>query len=168
MHTLVSKKPIIRTVIVDVALIVILCITPTLSHLTGVSYHYFEPMRIALFMGLLLVNDRRNGYLLAVLLPVSSTFLSGMPTPPICLLMVIELVLNIFIFHQLTRATKSAFVGMLTGTIVSKIVFRVLKLVILSNGAHLATSMFANWQLQLVVSFALSLGFALLLGLKQK
>ena len=60
------------------------------------------------------------------------------------------------------------FVGMFIGIIVSKIVFRVLKLVILNNGTHLAASLFAYWQLQLVVSFGLSLGFALLLELKKK
>lgn len=168
MESIASVKPIVRTVIIDAALILLLCLTPAISHFTGISYHYFEPMRIALFVGLLMVNDKRNGYLLAVLLPVSSMIISGMPIPPICALMVLELILNVFIYHLLTRVTKSAFVGMLTGIIVSKAVFRVLKWAILANGSYFATVVFANWQIQLIVSLALAIGFALLLSLKKR
>ena len=163
MDSIASVKPIVRTVIIDAALILLLCITPAISHFTGISYHYFEPMRIALFVGLLLVNDKRNGYFLAALLPVSSMIISGMPTPPICALMVLELILHVFLYHVLTRTTKSAFVGMLTGIIVSKAVFRVLKWAILGHGSYFATAVFANWQIQLIVSVVLAIGFALLL-----
>ena len=60
------------------------------------------------------------------------------------------------------------FVGMLTGVIVSKAVFRVLKWAILANGSNFATVVFANWQIQLIVSLALAIGFALLLSLKKR
>jgi hypothetical protein len=168
MKTLSSVNPIVRTVIIDAVLLVLLFLTPAITHYLGVSYHYFEPMRVALFLGLLMVNDKRNGYLLAALLPVSSMIVSGMPIPPICALMVIELMLNVFLFHLLTKVTKSAFVGMFAGILVSKIVFRLLKCLVVTNGALQASVVLANWQLQLIMSFALVVGFALLLRLKVK
>lgn len=168
MDAISSVKAILRTVLIDAALILLLCITPAISHFSGLSYHYIEPMRIALFLGLLMVEDKRNGYLLAVLLPVSSMIISGMPIPPVCALMVLELILNIFIYHLLTRVTKSAFVGMFTGIIVSKALFRVLKWAMLINGSYITSVLFANWQIQLIVSVALTIGFTLLLGIKRK
>ena len=76
MKTLSSVNPIVRTVIIDAVLLVLLFLTPAITHYLGVSYHYFEPMRVALFLGLLMVNDKRNGYLLAALLPVSARIVS--------------------------------------------------------------------------------------------
>lgn len=158
----------LRTVIIDAALIVLLCLTPALSHFFGVSYHYFEPMRIALFAGLLLVDDKRNGYLLAALLPVASMLISGMPTPPICALMVLELILNVFIFHLITKVSKSAFVGMLTGIVLSKVVFRLLKWGVISQGMMQTSELIANWQLQLIVAVVFATVFTIILRLKQK
>lgn len=158
----------LRTALIDAALIVLLCLTPALSHFFGVSYHYFEPMRIALFAGLLLVDDKRNGYLLAALLPVASMLISGMPTPPTCALMVLELLLNVFLFHVITRVSKSAFVSMLTGIVVSKVVFRLLKWGVISQGMMQTSELIANWQVQLVVAVVFAAVFALILRLKQK
>ena len=168
MQTSSLVKSHLRTVIIDAALIVLLCLTPALSHFIGVSYHYFEPMRIALFAGLLLVDDKRNGYLLAALLPVASMLISGMPTPPICALMVLELMLNVFIFHLITKVSKSAFVGMLTGIVLSKVVFRLLKWGVISQGMMQTSELIANWQVQLVVAVVFAAVFALVLRLKQK
>ena len=168
MQTSSLVKSHLRTVIIDAALIVLLCLTPALSHFFGVSYHYFEPMRIALFAGLLLVDDKRNGYLLAALLPVASMLISGMPTPPICALMVLELMLNVFIFHLITKVSKSAFVGMLTGIVLSKVVFRLLKWGVISQGMMQTSELIANWQVQLVVAVVFAAVFALVLRLKQK
>lgn len=168
MQTSSLVKSHLRTVIIDAALIVLLCLTPALSHLIGVSYHYFEPMRIALFAGLLLVDDKRNGYLLAALLPVASMLISGMPTPPICALMVLELLLNVFLFHVITKVSKSAFVGMLTGIVVSKVVFRLLKWGVISQGMMQTSELIADWQLQLIVAVVFAAVFALILRLRQK
>jgi len=57
---------------------------------------------------------------------------------------------------------------MFTGILVSKVVFRLLKCLVMTNGAIQASIVLANWQLQLIMSFALAVGFALLLRLKVK
>ena len=168
MQTSSLVKSHLRTVIIDAALIVLLCITPAISHFFGISYHYFEPMRIALFAGLLMVDDKRNGYLLAALLPVASMLISGMPTPAICALMVLELMLNVLIFHLITKVTKSAFVGMLTGIVLSKVVFRLLKWGVISQGMMQTSELIANWQVQLIVAVIFAAVFAIVLRLKQK
>lgn len=115
-----------------------------------------------------MVDDKRNGYLLAALLPVASMLISGMPTPPICALMVLELMLNVFLFHVITKVSKSAFVGMLTGIVVSKVVFRLLKWGVISQGMMQTSDLIADWQLQLIVAVVFAAVFALILRLKQK
>lgn len=168
MQTTSSVKICIRTVIIDIVLISLLCMTPAVAHLVGISYHYFEPMRIALFMGLLLVDDRKNGYLLAAILPISTMILSGMPTPTICALMVLELMLNIYLFHLVSSLTRSAFWGMFIGVIVSKVVYRLMKWSALSNEMFQASALIENWQLQLIMSVVLSVGFVVIYKLKQR
>ncbi len=158
----------VNTLIVDAVIIALFCITPAIMHLFGLSYHYFEPMRIALFAGMLIVGNHQNSYLLAAVLPISSMILSGMPTPIICALMVVELLLNVKLFYWLTKLGKNAIVGMLVSIIVSKVVFRLLKCLCVSGIAFNTANLMANWQSQLIMSIVLACGFGLLLKLTEK
>ena len=158
----------VNTLIVDAVIIALFCITPAIMHLFGLSYHYFEPMRIALFAGMLIVGNHQNSYLLAAVLPISSMILSGMPTPIICALMVVELLLNVKLFYWLTKLGKNAIAGMLVSIIVSKVVFRLLKCLFVSSIAFNSANLMANWQSQLIMSIVLACGFGLLLKLTEK
>ncbi len=158
----------VNTLIVDAVIIALFCITPAIMHLFGLSYHYFEPMRIALFAGMLIVGNHQNSYLLAAVLPISSMILSGMPTPIICALMVVELLLNVKLFYWLTKLGKNAIAGMLVSIIVSKVVFRLLKCLCVSGIAFNSANLMANWQSQLIMSIVLACGFGLLLKLTEK
>ena len=158
----------VNTLIVDAVIIALFCVTPAIMHLFGLSYHYFEPMRIALFAGMLIVGNHQNSYLLAAVLPISSMILSGMPTPIICALMVVELLLNVKLFYWLTKLGKNAIAGMLVSIIVSKVVFRLLKCLCVSGIAFNSANLMANWQSQLIMSIVLACGFGLLLKLTEK
>ncbi len=168
MQTKSSERVSINTIIVDAVIIALFCITPAITHLIGLSYHYLEPMRIALFAGMLIVGDKKNSYVLAALLPISSMLLSGMPTPVVCALMIVELILNVKIFYLLSHLGKSAIVGMFISIIVSKIVFRLLKCLFVGGIAFNSTSLMANWQLQLLMSIVLACVYGLLLKFKEK
>jgi len=158
----------VNTLIVDAVIIALFCVTPAIMHLFGLSYHYFEPMRIALFAGMLIVGNHKNSYLLAAVLPISSMILSGMPTPIICALMVVELLLNVKLFYWLTKLGKNAIAGMLVSIIVSKVVFRLLKCLCVSSIAFNSANLMANWQSQLIMSIVLACGFGLLLKINEK
>ena len=151
----------IRTILIDVIIVALLCVTPTVSHFTGFSFYYWEPMRIALFAGVLLVRDKRNGYMLAVLLPFSSMIISGMPIPAICALMIVELLLNLYLFHQISQCTN-IFVGMFAGILLSKAVFHLCKWGMMSIGLLPVEHIVVNWQIQVIVSLLLAVAFAFL------
>ena len=168
MQTKSSVSVSIKTLIADVVIIALFCVTPAIMHLFGLSYHYFEPMRVALFAGMLIVADKKNSYLLAAILPISSMILSGMPTPLICALMVVELMLNVMLFYLLTKPGKNAIAGMFISIIVSKVVFRLMKCLFVSGIAFNSANLLANWQSQLIMSIVLACAFGLLLKLTEK
>ena len=157
----------IRTILIDVIIVTLLCVTPMIFHFTGFSFYYLEPMRITLFVGVLLVRDKRNGYMLAVLLPFSSMIISGMPIPAICALMIVELLLNLYLFHQISKCTN-IFVGMFAGILLSKIVFHLCKWGIMIIGLLPVGHIFMNWQIQLIVSFLLAISFAFLSNVNKR
>lgn len=154
------SKSSIRTILIDVIIVTLLCVTPTVSHFTGFSFYYWEPMRIALFAGVLLVRDKRNGYMLAVLLPFSSMIISGMPIPAICALMIVELLFNLFLFHHISQCTNNVFVGMFAGILFSKVVFHLCKWGMMILGLLPVGHIIMNWQIQLIVSVLLAVVFA--------
>ncbi len=80
-----------RVALIDLSLLAAGCLIPTLSHLTALPLYKFSPMVWVMAAGLFLVRDRRNAYLLAVLLPVVSMVAVGMPVPLKCLSMAAEL-----------------------------------------------------------------------------
>ena len=168
MQTKSSVSVRINTILIDVVIIALFCVTPAIMHLFGLSYHYFEPMRVALFAGMLIVADKKNSYLLAAILPISSMILSGMPTPLICALMVVELMLNVMLFYLLTKPGKNAIAGMFISIIVSKVVFRLMKCLFVSSIAFNSANLLANWQSQLIMSIVLACAFGLLMKLTEK
>ena len=82
--------------------------------------------------------------------------------------MVLELMLNIYLFHLVSSLTRSAFWGMFIGVIVSKVVYRLMKWSVLSNEMFQASALIENWQLQLIMSVVLSVGFVVIYKLKQR
>ena len=89
MNTLTCNKPaLLRTALVDITLLAVASLIPTLSHLTALPLYQLNPMMLVLLGGMLLVRGRANAILLAVLLPVVSMVAVGMPTPLKALCMV--------------------------------------------------------------------------------
>ena len=146
----------LKTIIVDVVLLGIMAFVPALSHLMGLPIRVIEPMRIALLAGMLLVNDHRNAYLLAVLLPLISTLTTGFPAGAKCCLMIVEMFANVALFGLFERKF-SVWTSMALSILVSKVVYYGLKALII-GGVVMTTP----WYTQLVVILALSLGYALI------
>lgn len=81
----------VRTLLVDALLLVAACLVPALSHLTALPLYHLNPMLLVLLTGMVLVQDRKNALLLAVLLPLVSMMAVGMPTPLKAVCMMAEL-----------------------------------------------------------------------------
>ena len=82
MNSISKTKGVARYVILDVAVVAVACLIPTVSHLTALPLYMLNPMLALLLAGMLLGRDWRNALVLAVLMPLVSCLVVGMPTAP--------------------------------------------------------------------------------------
>ena len=140
--TSVKVQSLWRIAAIVVLLLTLACLVPTVSHLLAWPLYYLNPMLLVLLAGMLLVRDRRNAYLLAVLLPVVSMLAVGMPTPLKAVCMVAEYASVVFVSGLLQR-WNDRFVGtlgaMLVAMLTGKAVYYLLKALILAPAVLVST-----------------------------
>ncbi|MFH1120340.1 MAG: hypothetical protein V1775_10985 [Bacteroidota bacterium] len=129
--TEVIKPLVIKSLIIDLAAILLIFFTPALSHLLGFPVYLVEPMRLMLILAMV-HSERRNAYLLALTLPLFSYAVSGHPLFYKMLLISMELTLNVWIFYFLNSKIKNVPVAMLTAIFMSKIAYYLLKAALIS------------------------------------
>lgn len=111
---------VIRTFLVDLFALGFILLMPGVSHLTGVPFYFIEPMRIMLVVALIFTS-RYNAYILALALPVFSFLVSGHPVPVKMLIIMVELVLNVWFFIFLFQKTRRPFMSLFSAIVISKI-----------------------------------------------
>ena len=165
--TTVKVKSFWRIAAIDLLLLAAACLIPTVSHLLAWPLYYLNPMLLVLLASMLLVSDRRNAYLMAVLLPVVSMLTVGMPTPLKALCMVAEYSAIVFVSGRL-QSWCGRFVGtigaMLVAMLCGKVVYYLLKALLLAPVVLVSTPV---W-LQLLVVVAAATVYAALLNRKPK
>lgn len=145
----------VRTIVVDALLLTTACLVPTLSHLFAFPLYHLNPMLLVLLAGMLLVPGKRNALLLALLLPLVSMMAVGMPTPLKALCMMAELSAVVLISG---RFSVQGFVPMLLAIIGGKVVYYLLKALLLAPAVLVSTPVLT----QLIVAVAAAMLFALL------
>ena len=151
-----KKESLVKVLLTDAVLLAVICLVPALSHVTAVALYQFNPMLLCLLAGMTLVNDRRNAFLLALLLPVVSMLLTGMPTPLKAICMVGELTTLVAIWGWAEKRMP-ALAAILVAMLSSKIVYYGLKALIISPVALVGTSL---W-LQTAMALAFAAAFVL-------
>ncbi|MBQ6238622.1 MAG: hypothetical protein IJK07_10455 [Bacteroidales bacterium] len=153
MNTTISKTTVaLHTVAIDVLLLTVACLIPAASHTFSLPIYQLNPMYFCLLAEMTLVCDRRNSVLLAILLPVVTMLVVGMPTPLKCICIVAELLTLVGIYTFLSRFMQR-FIAVLTAMLCSKVVFYLLKALLLSPAVLIGTSIWL--QLSTVLLYAL-------------
>lgn len=116
----VLQLPLFRTFLVDGFALAFLLLMPAASHLTGIPFYFIEPMRVMLVVALIFTS-RSNAYILALALPVFSFLVSGHPVPVKMLIIMGELVFNVWLFILLFHKTRKPFISMFSAIIICKI-----------------------------------------------
>ena len=96
------RKKILPASLLNVLGIGVIYFTPALSHLAGIPFYLFEPMRIFVILSLL-HSGRINSYALAIGLPLFSFFISSHPVLVKALLIAFELVVNVAAYYGLKK-----------------------------------------------------------------
>ncbi|MBQ9639494.1 MAG: hypothetical protein IJV22_08055 [Bacteroidales bacterium] len=168
--TLAISQSRLRTTLLDLLILEVMCLVPTFSHLLSIPLYQADPMRLLLLAGMLLVANRRNAYLLACALPLVSCLVSGMPTPTKVLIMVAELNVQVALFYQLRDLLSQRLsprrrlsqmgvtvLSLCAATVGAKLVYYGLKALILSPAVVVSTPL----GLQACMMLAAAVVFAL-------
>jgi hypothetical protein len=116
--------------IIDILAILSIYFIPTLSHLTEIPFYLFEPMRLFIILALLHSN-KLNTYILAVSLPLFSYAIASHPYFLKSLIMAVELVLNVYLFHLFIKQKMAVHLSVLFSIIVSKLMYYLLKFLLI-------------------------------------
>lgn len=150
-----------NVLLIDVVLLAVLYLLPSLSHLTALPLYRFEPMRIAILVALLFTH-RANAYFVAFTIPLASAIITGHPVPFKALLMGIELVILVAAYAWLVRLDRfPVFAALITAMLLSKVVYYAMKSLALSTGWLAGNLVSTPVQTQLV----LAVGTAVIFGL---
>jgi len=136
--------------------LVLVYLTPMLSHLLVLPFYYLEPMRIVVILSLI-YTGRFNSYILALTLPAFSYLVSGHPLFYKAGLMTGELLLNILIFDLLSNKMKNIFLITFSSIILSKMIYYSAKYILISYGLLSESFVSTPLIIQLFLSIILGL-----------
>ena len=139
-----KSNSIVRLAALDAVLLTLACLVPAASHLFAVPLYVANPMLALLLAALLLGRDWKNALVLAVLMPLASCLLTGMPAAPKMVCMVAELATVATLFGALSRRWK-VLPAVLVSVLAAKGVYYALKAVVLAPVVLVGT----EWWLQL-------------------
>jgi hypothetical protein len=144
-----------KTAILDVTALLIIYLTPAISHLFSFPVYLLEPMRIMLILAVV-HTSRKNAYLLALTLPLFSFLISSHPSIIKTMLITGELFLNIWLFFYLKEKVNNIFNAAFISIIISKLGYYSIKFLLIST-AVLSTELISTpLFLQLAVTIILS------------
>ncbi|RMD47895.1 MAG: hypothetical protein D6830_07970 [Ignavibacteria bacterium] len=105
-------------------------IIPVVSHLTALPFYYLEPMRIVVLFSLLNRN-KFSAFTFAITLPLFAAIVSGHPTLIKSLLIISELLLNIYVVDWLIKKKAAVWLSVSVGIVISKAVYYIVKYVMI-------------------------------------
>ncbi len=144
-----------RTFLIDSIALGFILLMPALSHVIGIPLYFIEPMRIMLVIALILTS-RYNAYIIAMVLPLFSFLVSGHPAPVKMLIIMSELILNVWLFIAFYKKTHNPFISMFTSVLLSKIFCYFMYWIVFSWAFVVDESQPIFLLMQLVVTMVLS------------
>lgn len=144
MMNMTKTKSVARLVGLDVALVAAACLIPAVSHVLAFPLYMLNPMLALLLAGMLLGRRWQNALLLAVLMPVVSCLMTGMPAAEKMVCMMAELATVATIFGWLERRW-SVLPAVLVSVLAAKGVYYAIKAVIVAPVVLVGT----EWWMQL-------------------
>ena len=139
-----KSQSIVRFAAFDAALLALACLIPAASHLLAVPLYKLNPMLALLLAGMLVGKDWRNALVLAVLMPLVSGLVTGMPAAPKMVCMMAELATVASLFAVLSRRW-AVWPAVMVSMLAAKGVYYALKALIIAPAVLVGT----EWWMQL-------------------
>lgn len=156
-QTRILQRKVGLTVVTDTALLILACLIPAASHVLAFPLYKLNPMLALLLASMLVGRDWRNGLLMAILLPLTSWLVVGMPSAAKVVCMAAELATVASLFGLLNKRW-SLLPSVLVAIIVGKGIYYLLKALLLPTVPLVGT----EWWLQAAVVLLWGGAFAVL------
>lgn len=128
----VYSKDFIKSSVFNLLGIAFIYFVPAISHLLALPVYFIEPMRLILILSIA-HTSKSNAFIIAASLPLFSFFISSHPVFLKSLLIMGELMLNVWLFFFLAEKLKNKFASMLISIALSKIFYYSIKLALLNS-----------------------------------
>lgn len=139
-----KTNSIVKFAVLDTVLVALACLVPAASHLFAVPLYMANPMLALLLAGMLIGKDWRNALVLAVLMPLVSCVLTGMPAAGKMVCMMAELATVATLFGWLSRRWQ-VLPAVLVSVLAAKVAYYALKAVVVAPVVLVGT----EWWMQL-------------------
>ncbi len=139
-----KTNSIVKFAVLDTVLVALACLVPAASHLFAVPLYMANPMLALLLAGMLIGEDWRNALVLAVIMPLVSCVLTGMPAAGKMVCMMAELATVATLFGWLSRRWQ-VLPAVLVSVLAAKVVYYALKAVVVAPVVLVGT----EWWMQL-------------------
>lgn len=139
-----KTNSIVKFAVLDTVMVALACLVPAASHLFAVPLYMANPMLALLLAGMLIGKDWRNALVLAVLMPLVSCVLTGMPAAGKMVCMMAELATVATLFGWLSRRWQ-VLPAVLVSVLAAKVVYYALKAVVVAPVVLVGT----EWWMQL-------------------
>ncbi|MBP5527134.1 MAG: hypothetical protein J6X79_01625 [Bacteroidales bacterium] len=133
-----------RLAALDAVLLTLACLVPAASHLLALPLYMLNPMLALLLAAIVVGRDWRNALLVAVLLPLVSSLLTGMPAAPKMVCMMAELATVAGLFHVFSRRW-AVVPAVFTAVVAGKVVYYAFKALVIAPAVLVGTA----WWMQL-------------------
>lgn len=120
------RKITLRGFLLDISALALVYFVPALTHLLALPVYLIEPMRLMLILALA-HTSRTNSYLLALTMPAFSFLISAHPVLPKMMLITLELLFNVLLFHLLVKRTGKIFLATFLSIFISKSAYYLVK-----------------------------------------
>lgn len=115
-----------KSLLIDLAGILLIYFLPEISKLLNIHFYLLEPMRVLIIIAIV-HTSKENSYILAVLLPAASYLFSNHPSVIKTFILSGDLLLNIFLYFSLIKIKLNKFLLMSICIIASKFAYYLAK-----------------------------------------
>jgi hypothetical protein len=151
-----NLKSKVKPAVFDFFAILFIYFVPALSHLFSFPVYLFEPMRLMLILSVAHTN-RTNSYIIAATLPLFSFLISSHPSIIKSAIITAELLLNVWLFFELSKVVKNKFAAMFSSILMSKGFYYFIKFILISSAVITGELFSTPIYIQIIMSLIFSL-----------
>jgi hypothetical protein len=144
-----------KSLLFDLGGILLVYFLPEISNLLDVQFYLFEPMRVIIVFAIV-HTSKENTYIIAVLLPAISYIFSSHPSVIKTFILSGDLLINIFLYFNLTKLKINKFLIMSVCIVASKIVYYLAKYLLIHflvlKGKLIATPIYIQIMIVIILS----------------